>query len=370
MRLIIYSSVMILARNLVTAAPEMIGGTCSGFFVDETHVVTCGHCVPKDASFEIIHANTRAPAAVAFVDTNLDIAVLTCTMPTTKALQLGDSDSLQLLDDLYVFGFPLASTLGLELSASQGKLNARRSVFGKNWLQLDAVVNPGNSGGPVVNKRGQVVGIAVAKLAPLTMTQSLRVLPERINFAIPSSTLRGRLLQGQISFSFSAVPGQPSDDVFATVREATVLVSIKPGEPPPPLLAPGPKRASNVVINVIMAKDIGGKPTTTFPADFPKVFALFRTKGAKTGDKLRGVWIADDVGDAAPKGTTIDERTLTAEGDTDDGMFSLSKPTDGWPVGKYKLEIYVNDQLNTTVKFAIEGGKSTKKDAAAGDEGE
>jgi outer membrane usher protein FimD/PapC len=126
-------------------------------------------------------------------------------------------------------------------------------------------------------------------------------------------------------------------------------------------------RAGEVKITVTLTDSAIGESMTTFPTDTPKLYALFKTKGLKDGDKLRGVWVAIDVGDAAPPNTKINEKTLDAEGDTDDGEFTLSKPTKGWPVGKYKLEIYVNDQLNTTIKFAIEGGKSTKKDAADGD---
>ena len=106
------------------------------------------------------------------------------------------------------------------------------------------------------------------------------------------------------------------------------------------------------------------KPAKTFAADTPKVFALFKTKGAQNGDKLRGVWIADDVGDAAPANTKIDETTLTLEGDTDDGEFSCSKPTKGWPAGKYHVDIYANDKLATTVKFTIEAAEKTDKESA------
>jgi hypothetical protein len=96
-------------------------------------------------------------------------------------------------------------------------------------------------------------------------------------------------------------------------------------------------RAGDLKIKVVIADD--GSPATTFAADTPKLFALFKTKGLQNGDKLRAVWIAEDVGDATPANTKIDEKTVTADGDTDDGMFSLSKPTKGWPVGKYRLEI-------------------------------
>ena len=60
------------------------------------------------------------------------------------------------------------------------------------------------------------------------------------------------------------------------------------------------------------------------------------------------------MGSAAPKNTTIDEAvTLTAASPTEKGSFSLSKPTNGWPVGKYRGEIYVNDKLAETLKFTI-----------------
>jgi hypothetical protein len=84
------------------------------------------------------------------------------------------------------------------------------------------------------------------------------------------------------------------------------------------------------------------------------LFALFKTHGIQGGNKIRSVWIAEDVGEAAPKETKIDDLTLEVEGDTDDGVFSLSRPDKGWPVGKYRLEIYVGDKLVATKKFSVE----------------
>jgi hypothetical protein len=120
-------------------------------------------------------------------------------------------------------------------------------------------------------------------------------------------------------------------------------------------------RAGDVKIDAVLATGLEDEPTTTFADDTPKLFALFKTDGLQDGDKVRGVWIAEDVGDAAPKGTKIDEKTLNAEGDTDDGVFSLSKPPKGWPAGKYRLEIYANDELATKVKFTIHGAGKAKK---------
>ena len=124
-------------------------------------------------------------------------------------------------------------------------------------------------------------------------------------------------------------------------------------------------RAGDVKVKAVMTTGPEDDPTTTFATDTPKVFAMFKTVGAQNGDKIRGVWIAENVGSAAPANSKIDEKTLTMEGDTEDGALSLSKPTKGWPAGKYRLEIYANDKLATTVKFTIEAmEKAEKRDAA------
>ena len=120
-------------------------------------------------------------------------------------------------------------------------------------------------------------------------------------------------------------------------------------------------RGGDMKITAVMTTGPKDKPTKIFAPDVPKVHALFKTKGAQTGDKLRGVWIAEDVGDAAPANTKIDETTLTLEGDVGDGDFSCSKPTKGWPAGKYHVDIYANDKLATTVKFTIEPAEKAEK---------
>jgi hypothetical protein len=119
-------------------------------------------------------------------------------------------------------------------------------------------------------------------------------------------------------------------------------------------------RAQGPKIEVTMAKARDGKAMDTFSADVPKIYALFESKGTKKGDQLRGVWIAEDVGDVAPKGSQIDEATVTPEKDDASGTFSLSKPTNGWPPGKYRVEIYDGSKLAVSAKFTIEGAAKTE----------
>jgi hypothetical protein len=116
------------------------------------------------------------------------------------------------------------------------------------------------------------------------------------------------------------------------------------------------------VVNVKVRMTTGPQdpPSTTFASNTPTLYAIFKTEGAKSGDKIRGVLIAEDVGDVAPANTKVIETILDVEGDTDAGDFSFSKPTNGWPVGKYRVEIYVNDELATAAKFTIKTANMKK----------
>ena len=121
-------------------------------------------------------------------------------------------------------------------------------------------------------------------------------------------------------------------------------------------------RAGDVKVEATMMTEPHGRELTAYAADAPRLYAIFKTKGTSEGDNIRCAWIADDVGDAAAKGTKIEEKTITAKGEME-GEFSLSKPTPGWPIGKYHIEIYVNDEFATKVNFEIKAAPKSKKQA-------
>jgi hypothetical protein len=120
-------------------------------------------------------------------------------------------------------------------------------------------------------------------------------------------------------------------------------------------------RAGDVEVHAVMMTEPHGREISAYTADAPRLYAIFKTQGAKEGDNIRCAWFADDVGDAAPKGTKIDETSISLKGNME-GEFSLSKPTPGWPLGKYHIEIYVDDKLATNVKFEIKAAGKSKKD--------
>jgi hypothetical protein len=120
--------------------------------------------------------------------------------------------------------------------------------------------------------------------------------------------------------------------------------------------------AGDIKVEVKLAQNKDSKPTTIFTSETPQIYASFTTLGTKKDDRLRGVWIAEDVGNAAAKDSKIDEATVTGDKDNFSGSFSLSKPTKGWPPGDYRLEIYAGDDLVKTADFEITG-KTSEADA-------
>jgi hypothetical protein len=106
-------------------------------------------------------------------------------------------------------------------------------------------------------------------------------------------------------------------------------------------------------------KDLAGsyeivRPTTVFSSDSPKIVCVFKVEGASIGATTKAVWIAEDVGNKAPPNYKVAEKSLALPF-LNYGSFSLSKPNSGWPVGSYRLEIYLGSTLAKTVKFTVRG---------------
>jgi hypothetical protein len=107
------------------------------------------------------------------------------------------------------------------------------------------------------------------------------------------------------------------------------------------------------LLHAALAKERLGEPTTRFPLDTEKIFCRWQGDALHEGDKIRAVWIAEDVGDVAPKDYKITETSISADGPQAAGTFTLSRPTKGWPIGKYRVDIYDGEQLAETLKFDI-----------------
>ena len=119
---------------------------------------------------------------------------------------------------------------------------------------------------------------------------------------------------------------------------------------PAPSSSPSPDKS----IAAVLAREPTGEPTTSFSTETPKIYVRWQGQVLNVGDKIRCVWIAEDVGKAAPSNYHVDEAVTTANESQTSGVFTLSKPKADWPEGKYRVEIYLGTQLVATLPFTIE----------------
>ena len=154
--------------------------TPDGYILTNYHVIEDAYKAGLDVNV-IVYDGTRYPAQIVGVEADNDVAVLKIDADGLNAVTLGDSDSMRVGDTVYAVGNPLGE---LEFSMTTGHVSAkdRRIVTESNgdsisMFQIDAAVNSGNSGGPVYNARGEVVGIVTAKYKSSGV--------EGIGFAIP-----------------------------------------------------------------------------------------------------------------------------------------------------------------------------------------
>ena len=139
--------------------PNSVG---SGFFVSDELVLTNAHVLcPGNGNMEVVRSDGQKQTGVAVQsDTFLDLAVIKVSGAAATPLPLGDAGTLAVGEQVVVIGSPM----GFEFTVHGGAIsNLSRTVYGLSYLQVEAKVNPGNSGGPVLNDQGQVVGVVSLK---------------------------------------------------------------------------------------------------------------------------------------------------------------------------------------------------------------
>src|SRR5262252_2041354 len=213
------------------------GGSGSGFvFTPDGFVLTNSHVIAGAASLvATLPAGQRFDAAVVGDDPDTDLAVLRVNGAGLPSVRLGDSSAVRVGQVAIAignpFGFDCSVTSGV-VSALGRSLRSRTGRLMDDVLQTDASLNPGNSGGPLVTTRGEVIGVNTAMILQA----------HGLCFAIASNTARfvaARLIRdGRIRRSYVGVAGQtvPIPRAVARVNQLAVtsgvfVVSIEPRSP-------------------------------------------------------------------------------------------------------------------------------------------
>ena len=126
-----------------------------------------------------------------------------------------------------------------------------------------------------------------------------------------------------------------------------------------PLLAISPlaqaKDAATAATGTVhMSTKEDGPPTTAFGASTASIYATNFGEKMKKGDKVKFVWILEDGGKTVNPNSKVSEYTAIANGYANGKEYShLDKPAAGWPLGKWRVDVYVNEVKTASVKFTI-----------------
>jgi uncharacterized protein len=193
-------------------------------------VLTNHHLVQSCTSITVLDEGPeRAKATVVDSDIANDLALLRAerAFPTVASFRRGTS--LQAGEAVTVVGFPLASVLGFEPNVTFGYVSATGGPRGDaSRFQISAPIHKGNSGGPILDQGGQVIGIVTAKLDALAVQKRTGDLPQNISFGVRGEVAQTFLARHAAAFrSGAAGPKIENTEVAAIGRAITVLVACR-----------------------------------------------------------------------------------------------------------------------------------------------
>jgi hypothetical protein len=166
----------------------------TGFFVSRSgHIITNHHVVEECKAVKVSFKGNEVKASVLAVDKRNDLAILKTALNPNDVYSVSGEDA-GLLEDIVIAGFPLGKKISASIKTSKGSVTSLAG-YGDNYseFQTDAALNQGNSGGPIMDQKGNVVGVAVAAYGKKEGVESF-------NFGIKASTLKAFAQSNNLTF--------------------------------------------------------------------------------------------------------------------------------------------------------------------------
>ncbi|WP_340110216.1 Do family serine endopeptidase [Pikeienuella sp. HZG-20] len=280
----------------------------SGFVIDEDgYIVTNNHVVENAAKVQVRLTDEREfDAEVVGVDEQTDLALLKISAKDLPYLKLGDSDAMRVGDDVVAVGNPF----GLGGTVTRGIISAKgRDIKAGpyvDFIQTDAAINHGNSGGPLFNLDGDVIGVNAAIYSPSGGSVG-------VGFAIPSNTVKyvvaqlkadGEVARGWLGVTIQNVTPEIARALDMDKPHGALVADVAAGSPADGVLEPGDviigfggdDVADSHALPGLVAATKAGSETKVVVMRNGREKTLNVTVGALAGERRA----ANDAGGAAP----------------------------------------------------------------------
>jgi S1-C subfamily serine protease len=213
--------------NLTAGNGDPPRGSGTGFFVTEDgHLITNFHVVSGATSWMVKTRQGKFPARVVKSDEKNDLALLK-VIGTFPALPVGNSKEAKLGDPVFTIGFPNLDVQGVEPKLTRGDINSMAGIKDDpRHFQISVPVQPGNSGGPLVDAGGNVVGVVTMRLGDWRTLKLTGALPQNVNYAVKSSHVRELLdaVPEAAKKLKASGPARKSEEIVKQVEDAVAIV--------------------------------------------------------------------------------------------------------------------------------------------------
>jgi S1-C subfamily serine protease len=192
------------------------------------HILTNQHVVRQCDAHEIIDDKNRVlKAELGAIDVAKDLALLTVSEKFSAAAPVRKAAEPRLGEAVTVVGYPLVGVLGTKPSVGFGHVSSTVGVRGNPvQMQISVPIQRGNSGGPVLDQAGNLIGVVVSKLDALKLAQRTGDLPQNVNFAIKGESVRTFLESNKIEFEAAEDTARLENTEIAS-RGAAVTVRVR-----------------------------------------------------------------------------------------------------------------------------------------------
>jgi len=214
------------------------GAIGSGVIVDKDngYIVTNWHVVSKAGEITVVLADGRevTPEWVRF-DRMTDLAVVKIASERLLDIPVGDSDKVEVGDQVLAIGSPmkLPQTVTFGRISAKGRMITARSDTYQNYLQTDAAINNGNSGGPLINMAGEIIGIntAIVSESGTNAGVGLSIPSNRVKRVTRQLIEDGKATRGFIGLAFRAITKEAARELKLPHTRGALVIMVAPGGP-------------------------------------------------------------------------------------------------------------------------------------------